>query len=112
MRAALAATLLCLLSCPGFAAETAVRTITLVRHGHYAADPQADAKLGPGLSVLGVAQARIAAARLRAESASYDTIYASPLTRAQDTARLIVEAFPGAHIEDLAQLDDLALAAP
>ncbi len=104
MRAVLAATVLCLLSTTGFAADPAVRTITLVRHGHYEADPQADPKLGPGLSALGVAQARMAAARLVAENPGYDEIFASPLTRAQDTAKLVVEAFPGAQMIDVPEL--------
>ena len=104
MRAVIAAVLLCVLSVPGLAADPAVRTLTLVRHGHYEADPEADPKLGPGLSSLGVAQARMAAARLVAESSTYDAIFASPLTRAQDTAKLIVEAFPDSSRIDVPEL--------
>ncbi len=36
--------------------EAATRTIVLVRHGHYAPDPSADAKLGPALTSLGIAR--------------------------------------------------------
>lgn len=104
MRAVVAATLLCLLPGTGFAADPAVRTITLVRHGHYEADPEADPKLGPGLTALGVAQARLAAARLVAESPKYDKIFVSPLTRAQDTAKLINEAFPGQALVNVPEL--------
>ena len=42
----------------------APRTLYLVRHGAYVADRNADPKFGPGLTPLGVAQARLIAARL------------------------------------------------
>lgn len=71
------------------------RTIVLVRHGHYAPDPAADARLGPALSPLGVAQARLAGARLGAMPISFDSLYVSPLQRAKDTAASISIDFPG-----------------
>ena len=82
----------------------AARTLVLVRHGHYAADPQADPKLGPGLTPLGVAQARLAGARLAALPARFDALLASPLTRAAETARTIAADLPGPAIETLAEL--------
>ena len=88
-----AATLLCLLL-PGraFAAETppaqpAARTIILVRHGAYVADP-ADSSPGPGLSPIGVAQAQLVAARLRGMP-RFDAFFSSPMTRARETAKVI-----------------------
>lgn len=82
----------------------AARTIVLVRHGHYAADPTADPILGPGLTSLGVAQARLTGARLAGLLFAFDQVYASPLTRAQQSARVIAEDLPGATIETLPDL--------
>ncbi len=44
----------------------AARVMYLVRHGAYTPDPKADRSPGPGLSPIGVAQARLAGARLPA----------------------------------------------
>lgn len=92
MRAALLSLALLLPAMPAAAdpPEAAVRTLVLVRHGHYLPDPAADEKLGPGLSELGVAQARLAGGRLAGEG-SFDRVLASPMTRAQETARVIVD---------------------
>ena len=84
-------------------AEPAARTIVLVRHGHYAADPKADPKLGPGLSALGVAQARIVGARLAGEALAFE-VFASPLTRAQETARVIADDLGNSSIKNVADL--------
>ncbi len=70
------------------AAPPALAEIVLVRHGHYDADPAADEKLGPGLSPIGVAQARLVGARLRGE-APFDRELVSPMQRARDTAASI-----------------------
>lgn len=80
----------------------AVRTIVLVRHGHYAPDPAADPKLGPGLTTLGIAQARLTGARLAGQP-DFDQLYASPLTRAQQSARVIADDL-GAAIQTLPDL--------
>ncbi|MGA9423108.1 MAG: histidine phosphatase family protein [Rhodanobacteraceae bacterium] len=87
----------------------AARTIILVRHGNYVADPAADAHLGPGLSPLGVAQAHLVAARLGGLPTRFDALYASPLQRARDTAAVIARSFPGRHFK---VLDDLAECTP
>lgn len=71
--------------------EPRAKTIVLVRHGHYALDPKADAVLGPGLTPIGVAQARLAGARLAGLPDRFDAIYASPMTRARETARVIAD---------------------
>ena len=65
------------------------RTIVLVRHGHYVADAN-DSKPGPGLSPLGIAQAKLTGARL-AGMQTFDAIFASPMTRAAETAKVIAE---------------------
>ncbi|MEO6173447.1 MAG: histidine phosphatase family protein [Arenimonas sp.] len=94
------------------AAETSVpasRTIYLVRHGNYVADPSADEKLGPGLSPLGVAQAHLVGARLSGLPMHFDTMYVSPMQRAHDTAAVISEDFPGREFE---VMEDLAECTP
>jgi serine/threonine-protein phosphatase PGAM5 len=82
----------------------ATRTIVLVRHGHYAPDPAADAALGPALTPLGIAQAQLVGARLAGLPGKFDAVYASPMTRAQQTAKVIVADLDDAAIETLADL--------
>ena len=94
---------------PAFAAEPepAARTLVLVRHGWYEPDPAADAKLGPHLAPLGVAQAHLAGARLR--GTGFDALWVSPLQRARDTAAVMAQDFPGRRFE---AVDDLAECTP
>jgi serine/threonine-protein phosphatase PGAM5 len=87
----------------------AARTIYLVRHGNYVADPSADEKLGPGLSPLGVAQAHLAGARLAAMAGHIDALHASPMQRARDTAAIIGQDLPGQRFD---VVDDLAECTP
>lgn len=87
----------------------AERVLVLVRHGHYAADPAADERIGPGLTALGVAQARLVAARLAGDPGGMDGLHASPMQRARDTAAAIAESFPGRRFE---VVDDLAECTP
>lgn len=87
----------------------AARTLILVRHGHYAPDAMADASLGPGLTALGVAQARLAGTRLAGLPARFDALYASPMRRARDTAATIAGEFPGRQFE---VVDDLSECTP
>src|SRR5436190_408099 len=87
------------------APAAAARTIILVRHGAYVADPK-DASPGPGLSPLGVAQAKLVAARLAGMPGAFDALRSSPLTRAHETARIIAAELPGVALEivpDLAE---------
>jgi serine/threonine-protein phosphatase PGAM5 len=79
------------------------RTIILVRHGHYIPD-SADSTPGPGLSPLGIAQAKLVAARL--SSMHFDAVYASPMTRAAETAKIIAADLPGAKIETVKDLEE------
>jgi serine/threonine-protein phosphatase PGAM5 len=69
----------------------AVRTVYLIRHGAYVADRNADPQLGPGLTPLGIAQARLVAARLNGSGVSFDSMTVSPLQRARDTAAVMHE---------------------
>lgn len=83
----------------------AARTIIIVRHGAYVSDP-ANESPGPGLSPLGIAQAKLAAARLAAMPGTFDAIRTSPLTRAHETAKVIAAELPGLPVEvvpDLAE---------
>ncbi len=96
---------------PSFAADAplpASHTVVLVRHGNYVPDPAADAKLGPGLSPLGLAQSQLAGARLSAQ-ARFDGLYVSPLQRARDTAAAMAADFPSRRFE---VIDDLAECTP
>ena len=68
-----------------------VRTVYLIRHGAYVADRNADPQLGPGLTPLGIAQARLIAARLNGSGVSFDSMTVSPLQRARDTAAVMHE---------------------
>jgi serine/threonine-protein phosphatase PGAM5 len=68
-----------------------VRTLYLIRHGAYVADRNADPQLGPGLTPLGIAQARLVAARLNGSGVSFDSMRVSPLQRARDTAAVMHE---------------------
>jgi serine/threonine-protein phosphatase PGAM5 len=106
-------TILCLLtlllSVSALATEApapAARNIILVRHGHYAADPTADVRLGPGLTPLGVAQAHLVGARLAGMPMSFDALYVSPLQRARDTAATISADFPDRKFTVLDDLEE------
>ena len=91
------------------AVPLAAHTIVLVRHGHYLPDAAADPKLGPGLSRLGITQARLVGVRLARMSPRFDALYVSPLQRARDTAATIAGNFPG---RSFAVVDDLAECTP
>jgi serine/threonine-protein phosphatase PGAM5 len=93
---------------PAQAAEPpAMHTIILVRHGQYDAVPNGDERTGMGLSALGVAQARLAGARLAAWPQHIDGMFESPLRRARETAATIGESLPAGNRftidEDLAE---------
>lgn len=89
--------------------SAASHTIVLVRHGHYLPDRGADPILGPGVSRLGITQARLVGVRLGQMSPAFDALYVSPLQRARDTAAVIAGNFPGRRF---AVVDDLAECTP
>lgn len=91
------------------AAEPAVRTIYLIRHGHYAADPTVDEKRGPGISPIGAAQANLVGARLAGLPAKFDALHVSPMQRARDTAAIISANIPDGKFD---VVDDLAECTP
>jgi serine/threonine-protein phosphatase PGAM5 len=69
----------------------APRTLYLVRHGAYVPDRNADPKFGPGLTPLGIAQARLIAARLNGSAVTFDSMTSSTLLRARETAAVMHE---------------------
>ena len=73
------------------AESSAPRTLYLVRHGAYVPDRNADPKFGPGLTPLGVAQARLIAARLNGSGVAFDSMTSSTLLRARETAAVMHE---------------------
>jgi len=80
------------------------RTIILVRHGAYQADP-ADSSPGPGLLPVGVAQAKLVANRLAAMG-RFDAVLSSPMTRAHETARVIAAEMSNAPVEIVPELEE------
>jgi len=71
-----------------------VRTIYLIRHGSYVPDPRANPGTGPALTTLGIAQARLVAARMRGMPVHFDSIVSSTMTRAVQTAAELKPMFP------------------
>lgn len=76
-------------------AGAGVRTLYLVRHGAYDTNDPRDESVGKGLVPIGVAQARLAGARLRGLPFRFDALVVSPLTRALETARVISGVLDG-----------------
>jgi serine/threonine-protein phosphatase PGAM5 len=92
--ASLCAASLCLTQAAVAAESNFVRTLYLIRHGTYLPDPKASPESGPGLTPLGIAQARLAGARLAGMPVRFTAITSSTLTRAQQTAVEIRAALP------------------
>jgi serine/threonine-protein phosphatase PGAM5 len=79
---------------PAAAQAPAARTLYLVRHGAYDIDTTQRSADGPGLVSLGIAQARLTAARLRALPQAPKVIVASSMRRARETAAVLHETLP------------------
>jgi serine/threonine-protein phosphatase PGAM5 len=78
-----------------------VRTIYLVRHGDYDWQDERDPDVGKALIPLGVAQARLVAARLSALPLDRITLYSSTMTRARQTAQVMARDFPGLAVNQI-----------
>jgi len=100
--------LLPLATAPAEAAEA--RTIWLVRHGQYNHDDPRDEAAGKGLVPIGVAQARLLGARLRATGIAFDVFDTSPLTRARQTAAVLAEDLPGLPLRVVPELAECTMA--
>jgi len=99
----------CASASPAFAQKAAGsppmgRTIFLVRHGAYQADP-ANPSPGPGLLPVGVAQAKLAASRLAAMG-KFDAVLSSPMTRAHETARVIAAEVSNGSVQIVPELEE------
>ena len=81
--------------------EPATRTLYLLRHGQYDTDDPADPDVGRALVPLGIAQARLTAARLRALPVVFTSLHSSTMTRARETAQVIGAEFPDLALHKL-----------
>ena len=81
-------------------------TLYLIRHGAYVADRNADPRVGPGLTPLGVAQARLIAARLSGAGVVFDSMTSSTLQRARDTAAVMHETLANVAMAQSALLSE------
>ena len=70
------------------------RTIYLIRHGNTDTSVKGDETVVYGLTPLGIAQARLIAARLRGLPVKFTSLTASPLTRARETGQIIQQELP------------------
>lgn len=70
------------------------RTIYLIRHGHYDEADERDEYIGKELTPLGISQARLVAARLKAMFVNFTSLISSTMTRAKQTALVINQEFP------------------
>jgi serine/threonine-protein phosphatase PGAM5 len=85
---------------PEHAAEASYpRTLYLVRHGTYDYQEGVDPDRGLPLIPLGIAQAKLVAARLRGMPVVFDSLTASTMTRARETALVIGEQFPSLSLQ-------------
>jgi serine/threonine-protein phosphatase PGAM5 len=92
------------------AAESAgtqfTHTFYLVRHGAYDPAARADPEKGPGLTPLGIAQARLIASRLHGLPARFDSITSSTMTRARETAAVMRETLTDIPMRQTAFLSE------
>ncbi|HEX7880937.1 MAG TPA: phosphoglycerate mutase family protein, partial [Candidatus Eisenbacteria bacterium] len=75
-------------------ADRTVRTLYLIRHGIYDSADERPDSVGKALTPLGIAQIRLAAARLRGMPVTFTSIRSSRLTRAWESARVLAADFP------------------
>ncbi len=75
------------------------RTLYLIRHGDYDQQDERDPDIGKSLIPLGVAQARLIAARLHSLPVRMTSLRSSTMTRARQTALVIGEEFPDLVLE-------------
>ena len=76
-----------------------VRTLYLIRHGQYDHEDDSNPDVGKALVPLGIAQARLVAARLRSLPVTMTSLHSSTMTRARQTALVIGEEFPELTLE-------------
>lgn len=76
------------------AEQKGIRTLYLIRHGEYNQTDEADEFTGNELTPLGIAQARLLSARLKAMPVEFTSLTSSTMTRARQTALIVNEEFP------------------
>jgi len=76
------------------AAKPAARTLYLVRHGAYNRTSDDEDYTGNALIPLGIAQARLAGARLSSLPVEMTAVFSSPMTRARQSGAIIAQDFP------------------
>jgi len=81
------------------AGKKGIRTVYLVRHGQYDHADERDEFAGKGLVPLGIAQARLLAARLKAMPVEFTSLTSSTMTRARQTALVLRREFPGLELK-------------
>jgi serine/threonine-protein phosphatase PGAM5 len=74
--------------------QTFTRTIYLVRHGNYDDATKGDEEVVNRLTPLGLAQARLVAARLAGMPVTFSSLTSSTMTRARQTAAVINQSLP------------------
>ena len=79
--------------------DDGVRTVYLIRHGWYDYKDKRDPDVGKALVPLGVAQAKLLGARLRAMPVDWTSLHTSTMTRARQTAAILHEEFPGLELQ-------------
>ncbi|HKI78648.1 MAG TPA: histidine phosphatase family protein [Ignavibacteriaceae bacterium] len=75
------------------------RTIFLIRHGEYSSQMDNKSDAGKRLTPLGIAQARLVSARLKAMNTKFNSLISSTMTRARETAEVINRDFPEMKLE-------------
>ena len=82
------------------AGENGTRTIYLIRHGEYTPQDDNIPDSENVLTPLGIAQARLVSARLKAMNIKFSSLTSSTMTRAKQTAMVINEDFPDLNLEE------------
>ncbi|MBL8510680.1 MAG: histidine phosphatase family protein [Betaproteobacteria bacterium] len=75
------------------------RTIYLIRHGAYDTQSPYDPDVSNGLVSLGIAQARLTAARLAGMPVTFDALIASNMKRARETAQVMNSSLPALKLQ-------------
>lgn len=82
------------------------RTIYLVRHGAYDQAAKVDPEVGGRLTALGIAEARLVAARLRGLPLHFNSITSSTMERARETAEIVRQSLPEVELRQSSDLSE------
>jgi len=87
-------------------AQPAPKIVYLIRHGAYDEAANATSRLGGALTPLGVEQAHLVGARLRAMPVEIAALRSSPLVRARQTAVVVADELGGRVVEIEPRLEE------